>query len=169
MILILPHGAPRSQWESRFRFDSCPSDRSNAPIPPLPPRGGRSPPVSAQRNPLPPDELPTFRSVAAVSHAAPTAAAHRIAGCVPGSLRTTPAAPPPRPPEKSRIVLSDFSGTCNLRSCGNNTGRPRSDKGPSHDARMREPNVVADRTPTQFICRTLIIHTTEIAENAECG
>lgn len=39
-------------------------------------------------------------------------------------------------------VLSDYSGTCNPCFCARNAVRPRSDKGPSHDAELREPSVM---------------------------
>ena len=45
----------------------------------------------------PPLGLSTLRSVTSVSHAAPTAVAHRSAGCGPGSLRTTLVEPPSQP------------------------------------------------------------------------
>ncbi len=80
-----------------------PSRHAETPIRPLPPSTPRSSGVSAQHQPLPPP-IANLSPGRRVSHAAPTAGERRTAGCGPGSRRTTPAEPPPRPSGRSRTV-----------------------------------------------------------------
>ena len=109
---------------------------------PLPPPGQRFRPVSAQYQPWPP-RIANLSFGRRDSHAAPTAAAHRSAGCAPGSLRIPPAAPPLRP---FGISLPGHQGTDrgagvrrpgHVRTPGSGLGRPPGGPGPRGGSGLR--------------------------------
>jgi len=104
-ISVISRPGSRSEFNSRtVRSDSVGSGSSIDALCALCSRANvtsttRIPPKRASTS-APANRQPSFGR--RVSHAAPTAAAHRTAGCVPGSLRTTRTAPTLRPSEKSR-------------------------------------------------------------------
>ncbi len=99
--------------------------------------------AASNRAPL---ESSTFRSIAMVTHAAPTAAVHRIAESAPGSLRTTHVAPRLRPSETSRTWhaerLSHRSWPASPASTGR-TGKGGSAQRPCRVAGTRQPNIMS--------------------------